>query len=133
MEDRIKAAGGVSPALVGIALVTLCARSADAAPASCWLLLAATSYVSHETPLDRTKAQVSAAMCTSQVDAYRSVLTDKSADGAFVSAAISLPTASELVDDITDADPLLLHEVHAQDLTAMCCCTCSWQSGTVVG
>ena len=62
MEDRIKSAGGVSPALV---------------------------------------------------DAYRAVLTDKSADGAFVSAAVSLPSSSELVDDIADADPLLLYEVRA--------------------
>ena len=62
MEDRIKSAGGVSPALV---------------------------------------------------DAYRAVLTDKSADGAFVSAAVSLPSSSELVDDIADADPLLLYEVPA--------------------
>jgi aminopeptidase N len=45
------------------------------------------------------------------VDAYRSVLTESGADGAFVSAAISLPSTSELLDDITDADPLLLHEV----------------------
>lgn len=63
MEDRIKSAGGVSPALV---------------------------------------------------DAYRAVLTDKSADGAFVSAAVSLPSSSELVDDIADADPLLLYEVLAR-------------------
>ena len=63
MEDRIKSAGGVSPALV---------------------------------------------------DAYRAVLTDKSADGAFVSAAVSLPSSSELVDDIADADPLLLYEVLAK-------------------
>jgi Domain of unknown function (DUF3458_C) ARM repeats len=47
------------------------------------------------------------------VDAYRAVLTDASADGAFVSAAVSLPSSSELVDDIADADPLLLYEVRA--------------------
>ncbi len=46
------------------------------------------------------------------VDAYRSVLTEEGADGAFVAAAISLPTAAELLDDIPATDPLLLHEVH---------------------
>jgi Domain of unknown function (DUF3458_C) ARM repeats len=50
------------------------------------------------------------------VDAYRAVLTDPSADGAFVSAAVSLPSSSELVDDIADADPLLLYEVRARPL-----------------
>jgi len=52
----------------------------------------------------------------SLVDAYRSVLTEGGADGAFVSAAISLPSTSELLDDISDADPLLLHEVHGRPL-----------------
>mmetsp|Transcript_7416 Transcript_7416/g.21902 ORF Transcript_7416/g.21902 Transcript_7416/m.21902 type:complete len:899 (-) Transcript_7416:562-3258(-) len=45
------------------------------------------------------------------VDAYRSVLTEEGADGAFVAAAISLPTAAELLDDIPGADPLLLYQV----------------------
>lgn len=45
------------------------------------------------------------------VSAYRSVLTEQGADGAFVAAAISLPSGAELLDDIPGADPLLLHEV----------------------
>lgn len=45
------------------------------------------------------------------VAAYRSVLTASGLDGAFVSYAISLPAASELMDDIPLADPLVFHEV----------------------
>ncbi len=62
------------------------------------------------------------------VDAYRSVLTESGADGAFVSAAISLPSTSELLDDITDADPLLLHEVGAAALPS-----CKWAQCPAAG
>ena len=55
------------------------------------------------------------------VDAYRAVLTDPSADGAFVSAAVSLPSSNELVDSIADADPLLLYEVRARPLCSLQC------------
>ena len=45
--------------------------------------------------------------------AFASVLADRDLDGAFTSAAISLPQPSELVDAVPggDADPLLLHAV----------------------
>ena len=45
--------------------------------------------------------------------AFASVLADQALDGAFASAAISLPQPSELVDAVPggDADPLLLHAV----------------------
>ena len=45
--------------------------------------------------------------------AFASVLADGALDGAFASAAISLPQPSELVDAVPggDADPLLLHAV----------------------
>ncbi|KAK9846623.1 hypothetical protein WJX81_007796 [Elliptochloris bilobata] len=45
------------------------------------------------------------------VGALRAVLDDPSLDGAFVAAAISLPSASELIDDIPGVDPVVLHDV----------------------
>ena len=45
------------------------------------------------------------------VGALRAVLDDASLDGAFVAAAISLPSASELIDDILGVDPIVLHDV----------------------
>lgn len=45
------------------------------------------------------------------VGALRAVLDDASLDGAFVAAAISLPSASELIDDIPGVDPIVLHDV----------------------
>ena len=41
--------------------------------------------------------------------AFKSILTDASLDGAFAAAALALPAASELVAEIDDADPVLLH------------------------
>lgn len=45
------------------------------------------------------------------VEAFRSVLQDSSLDGAFVSAAITLPASTELRDDIPNLNPLLLYQV----------------------
>ena len=45
------------------------------------------------------------------VGALRAMLDDASLDGAFVAAAISLPSASELIDDIPGVDPIVLHDV----------------------
>ena len=45
------------------------------------------------------------------VDAFRAVLEDSSLDGAFVSAAITLPASTELRDDLPNSDPVLLYEV----------------------
>lgn len=45
------------------------------------------------------------------VGALRAVLDDAGLDGAFVAAAISLPSASELIDDIPGVDPIVLHDV----------------------
>jgi aminopeptidase N len=47
----------------------------------------------------------------SLVEAYRAVLADQSVDGQFKAFAMSLPSDSELVDSIPDADPTLLHDV----------------------
>ena len=47
--------------------------------------------------------------------ALRAVLDDASLDGAFVAAAISLPSASELIDDIPGVDPIVLHDVRRAD------------------
>ena len=47
----------------------------------------------------------------SLIRAMRAVLSERDADGAFIAAAISLPTVDELIDAIEDADPLLLHAV----------------------
>ena len=45
------------------------------------------------------------------VEAFRAVLQDSSLDGAFVSAAITLPASTELRDDIPNLNPLLLYQV----------------------
>lgn len=45
------------------------------------------------------------------VQAFRAVLQDSSLDGAFVSAAITLPASTELRDDIPDLNPVLLYQV----------------------
>ena len=47
----------------------------------------------------------------SLISAMRAVLSERDADGAFIAAAISLPTVDELIDSIQDAEPLLLHAV----------------------
>ena len=47
----------------------------------------------------------------SLICAMRAVLKEEGADGAFVAAAISLPSVSELIDTVDGADPLLLHAV----------------------
>ena len=47
----------------------------------------------------------------SLISAMRVVLKEDGADGAFVAAALSLPTVNELIDDIEGADPPLLHAV----------------------
>lgn len=47
------------------------------------------------------------------VDAFRAVLEDSSLDGAFVSAAITLPASTELRDDLPNSNPLLLHQVRS--------------------
>ena len=47
----------------------------------------------------------------SLVKAVGAVLTSTELDGAFVSAAVSLPAAAELIGDIPNIDPLLLHKV----------------------
>jgi hypothetical protein len=44
-------------------------------------------------------------------DAMRAVLADADLDGAFVAAAITLPSDSELIDGIPGVDPLVLHGV----------------------
>ena len=44
------------------------------------------------------------------VDAFRSVLTDDSLDGAFAAAALTLPSSAELYPSIPEANPVLLHE-----------------------
>lgn len=48
---------------------------------------------------------------SSIVDAFRAVLQDSSLDGAFVSAAITLPASTELRDDIPHMNPVLLYQV----------------------
>ena len=45
------------------------------------------------------------------VDALSAVLIDNTLDGAFVASAISLPGASELIFDIPEVDPVVLHHV----------------------
>ena len=45
------------------------------------------------------------------VDAFRAVLEDSNLDGAFVSAAITLPASTELRDDLPNSNPVLLYEV----------------------
>lgn len=46
------------------------------------------------------------------VEAFRSVLTDKELDGAFMAMAVTLPSGTELLEDIPGgADPVLVHDV----------------------
>eukprot|EP00803_Ostreobium_quekettii_P009982 evm.model.scf_576.6 EVM.evm.TU.scf_576.6 scf_576:45484-53102(+) len=45
------------------------------------------------------------------VEAFRSILTDPTIDGQFMALATTLPSQSELIEDIPEADPVLLHEV----------------------
>ena len=45
------------------------------------------------------------------VDAFTLLLQDTEIDPALAAAAISLPAASEVVDMIHEADPVLLHAV----------------------
>ena len=49
------------------------------------------------------------------VSAFMSVLTEEGVDGAFLAAAVTLPSGSELLAEIAassdGADPLLLHAV----------------------
>jgi hypothetical protein len=47
----------------------------------------------------------------SLAEAFRSILTDTSLDGAFVAAVLSLPSANEMVDSIDECDPVTLHYV----------------------
>lgn len=47
----------------------------------------------------------------SMVDALGSLLTSKDLDGMFIAAGISLPAATELIGDIPNIDPLLLHNI----------------------
>ena len=58
----------------------------------------------------------------SLVSAMRVVLKEDGADGAFVAAAISLPTVSELIDAVEGADPLLLHAVRLLHTHAVRAC-----------
>ena len=60
----------------------------------------------------------------SLISAMRVVLTEDGADGAFVAAAISLPTVSELIDASEGADPLLLHAVSTFCIHAVFACKC---------
>lgn len=61
----------------------------------------------------------------SLIDAYRAVLTNKDIDGSAATAMLTLPPVSELVQQIDEADPTLVHAVRkfcakglAQPLTA---------------
>ena len=45
------------------------------------------------------------------LSAFRAVLSNTATDGGFVAAALALPSVTELVGDVEDADPLLLHLV----------------------
>ena len=47
----------------------------------------------------------------SVTSALGSLLTSKDLDGMFIAAGISLPAATELIGDIPNIDPLLLHNV----------------------
>ena len=52
------------------------------------------------------------------VDAFTLLLQDTELDPALAAAAISLPAASEVVDMIPEADPVLLHAVRLACLLA---------------
>ena len=45
------------------------------------------------------------------VDAYRSILTDTSIDGSLAAMTLALPSQSELVQSIPEADPVVVHGV----------------------
>ncbi|KAL3133720.1 hypothetical protein ABBQ32_008210 [Trebouxia sp. C0010 RCD-2024] len=55
--------------------------------------------------------QAAGGVSSNIVEAFRAVLQDSSLDGAFVSAAITLPASTELRDDIPNLNPLLLYQV----------------------
>ncbi len=58
---------------------------------------------------------------SSIVDAFRAVLQDSSLDGAFVSAAITLPASTELRDDIPHMNPVLLYQVRCACKPCLVC------------
>eukprot|EP00884_Botryococcus_braunii_P010598 jgi/Botrbrau1/1953/Bobra.0005s0045.1 len=55
----------------------------------------------------------------SLVEALRAVLVDTSLDGAFVSAVLSLPSANEMIDSISECDPVTLHHVRKYVLSEL--------------
>ena len=58
---------------------------------------------------------------SSIVDAFRAVLQDSTLDGAFVSAAITLPASTELRDDIPHMNPVLLYQVRCACKPCLVC------------
>lgn len=52
-------------------------------------------------------------MPKSLIQGFKLLLTDKATDPALVAAAISLPAASELMNAISEVDPVTLHEVRS--------------------
>lgn len=48
---------------------------------------------------------------TNVIDAFKALLVDPNVDGQYKAFAISMPSDSELIDAIPQADPLLLHEI----------------------
>ena len=57
------------------------------------------------------RLQAAGGVSSNIVEAFRAVLEDSSLDGAFVSAAITLPASTELRDDIPNLNPVLLYQV----------------------
>lgn len=57
------------------------------------------------------------------VEALRAVLQDSSLDGAFVSAAITLPASTELRDDIPNLNPVLLYQVRSASPLSLSACS----------
>lgn len=47
------------------------------------------------------------------VAAFRSILKDTSIDQQFAALALSLPSESELLQEITEADPILIHDIRS--------------------
>lgn len=45
------------------------------------------------------------------IEAYRSILTTKDIDGSLAAMTLSLPSQSELVQTIPEADPVVVHGV----------------------
>lgn len=45
------------------------------------------------------------------MDAYKSILTDNSIDGSLAAMTLALPSQSELVQSIPEADPVVVHGV----------------------